>query len=97
MARHKSVKKITAMIDKNGFQATETFLSKTDADGWKQIVEATLEHSEKVDFDLTVYAAGLAETVRAYGGTYTMENGCTLRFQRSNGHLACPARSITKR
>lgn len=37
------------------------------------MVDTTLEHREKVNFDLSVHAAGLAETVRAHGGAYTKE------------------------
>ncbi len=39
------------------------------------MVETTLDHREKVAFDLAEYARGLAETVRAHGGTYTKTSG----------------------
>jgi hypothetical protein len=72
MAR-KQGKAVTVKIDRSGFAATETFMSKADADAWQEMVETTLEHREKVTFDLSVYAAGLAATVRAHGGAYTKD------------------------
>ena len=64
---------ITVTVDKAGFSATETFMSKADAQGWQEMLETTLAHREKVNFDLAVYATGLAETVRAHGGAYTKD------------------------
>jgi hypothetical protein len=64
---------VTVKVEAAGFAAIETFMSKGDAQAWKEMIETTLAHREKVNFDLTVYAAGLAETVRAHGGAYTKE------------------------
>ena len=66
-------KAISVTVSGPGFTATETFMSKTDATAWREMVETTLAHRDKVDFDLTIYAAGLAETVRAHGGPYTQD------------------------
>ena len=48
-------------------------MSKTDAQAWQHMLETTLDHRDKIDFDLATYAAGLAETVRAHGGPYTQD------------------------
>ena len=66
-------KPITVTVTKANFSATETFMSKTDAQAWQQMLETTLAHQDEVDFDLTIYAAGLAATVRAHGGPYTKD------------------------
>ena len=66
-------KAITVTVEKSGFTATETFMSKIDPQAWKEMLETTLGHRDKVSFDLAVYAAGLAETVRAHGGPYTQD------------------------
>jgi hypothetical protein len=66
-------KAVTVTVAEAGFSATEVFMSKTDAQAWQDMVQTTLEHIDKVNFDLTVYAAGLAETVRAHGGAYTQD------------------------
>ena len=63
----------TVTIRHSGFEATETFMSKADAQAWREMVETTLDHREKITFDLTVYAQGLAETVRTHGGAYTRD------------------------
>ena len=66
-------KQITVRISNSGFHAKESFTSESDADAWRTMVESTLKHRERATFDLTVYAAGLASTVRECGGTYTMD------------------------
>jgi hypothetical protein len=73
MPRHKTAKPVVVKIDISGFTASETFRSKEDADAWKLMVDTTPENIEKVDFDLNVYASGLAATVRSCGGPYTMQ------------------------
>lgn len=65
---------ITVTVRHAGFEATETFLSKGDAQAWREMVETTLDNREKASFDLTVYAQGLADTVRTHGGAYTKDN-----------------------
>jgi hypothetical protein len=50
--------------------AEEAFLSKLDAEAWREMIEATLEHAELVPFDLAVFAEGLAQQVRLNGGGY---------------------------
>jgi len=67
-------KAITVTVTGTGFTATETFMSKADAQAWRETIESTLEHRDKVDFDLARYAAGLAEAVRSHGGSYTKDN-----------------------
>jgi len=62
---------VTVTISRAGFEATETFMSKADALAWREMVAVTLDHRERVSFDLTVYAQGLAITVRSRGGAYT--------------------------
>ena len=64
---------VTVTIRRPDFEATETFMSKADAQAWREMVETTLNHREKVNFDLTVYAQGLADTVRTHGGAYTKD------------------------
>jgi len=44
----------------------------TDVDAWREMLETTLAHLDKVNFDLAVYAAGLADTV-LHGGAYTKD------------------------
>ena len=66
-------KKIVVRIDDHGFVREEPFQSKVDADHWREMVEATLEQRAKVAFDLQEYAAGLADSVRRYGGPQTRE------------------------
>jgi len=66
-----ATKAIKVTVDMAGFRSTETFMSETDAQAWQEMVETTLKSRDKVTFDLTVYAAGLADTVRAHGGPYT--------------------------
>ena len=48
-------------------------MSKADAQAWREMVETTLDHRQKVTFDLAVYARGLADTVRTHGGAYTKD------------------------
>jgi len=38
---------ITVTVSRPGFIATETFISTTDAQAWKDMVETTLEHIDK--------------------------------------------------
>jgi len=64
---------VTATVTKAGFAATETFMSKGDAQAWREMVETTVDHRAKVSFDLAEYARGLAETVRNHGGAYTKD------------------------
>ena len=64
-------RQIVAKIGVSGFLAEESFTSKDDAAIWKEMVETTLQHRERVGFNLSTYAAGLAATVRAHGGEYT--------------------------
>jgi hypothetical protein len=64
---------ITATINRSGFEATESFMSKSDAQAWREMVETTLDHRENICFDLVEYARGLAETVRTHGGGYTRD------------------------
>lgn len=73
MASRKPLKPISVRINTDGFEVTETFFSTIDASTWKEMVETTLDQREKANFDLHVYAAGLADSVRLYGGTYTKE------------------------
>jgi hypothetical protein len=64
---------VTATVKRPGFEATETFMSRADAQAWREMVEITLDHRDKTSFDLGVSARGLAETVRAHGGAYTKD------------------------
>jgi len=57
-------KAIKVTVDMAGFRSTETFMSETDAQAWQEMLETTLKCRDKVTFDLTVYAAGLADTAR---------------------------------
>jgi len=41
-------KAITVTVSRPGFIATETFTSTTDAQAWKDMVETTLEHVDKI-------------------------------------------------
>jgi len=41
-------KAITVTVSRPGFIATETFMSTTDAQAWKDMVETTLEHIDKI-------------------------------------------------
>ena len=75
---------ITARIDDFGFVSEEAFTSYEDADAWEEMMSATLNlvelekastsaearstESSRSAFDLRVYARGLAESVRTYGG-----------------------------
>ena len=63
----------TVTIRHSGFEATETFMSKADALAWREMVETTLDQRDKANFDLAVYAQGLADTVRTHGGAYTKD------------------------
>ncbi len=71
--RRMAKRAITATVKRSGLEATETFMSKADAEAWREMVETTLDHREKVAFDLAEYSRGLAATVRAHGGTYTKD------------------------
>ena len=62
---------VTVTINRAGFEASETFMSRADALAWREMVAVTLDHREKTSYDLTVYARGLAGTVRTHGGAYT--------------------------
>ena len=64
-------KAIKITVDMAGFRSTETFMSETDAQAWQEMLETTLKSRDRVAFDLTIYVAGLADTVRAHGGRYT--------------------------
>ena len=64
---------IVVRIDSHGFRREEAFQSKIDADHWREMVEATLDQRDKVAFDPDVYAAGLADSVRRYGGPQTRD------------------------
>ena len=64
-------KAIKITVDMAGFRSTETFMSETDAQAWQEMLETTLKSRDGVTFDLTIYAAGLADTVRAHGRPYT--------------------------
>jgi hypothetical protein len=79
MAGLNPLKPISVRINTDGFEATETFSSTSDANTWKQMVETTLDHRAKANFDLRVYSAGLATSVRTYGGTYTKEAWLNVR------------------
>lgn len=61
----------TVRITRDAFLREESFLSKTDAEHWRQMMEETLDMPQAAALDLHVYAAGLAETVRMHGGAYT--------------------------
>ena len=43
---------ITVTVSRPGFIATETFISTTDAQAWKDMVETTLEHIDKIHLRL---------------------------------------------
>ena len=45
-------KAITVTVSRPGFIATETFTSTTDAQAWKDMVETTLEHIDKIHLRL---------------------------------------------
>ena len=45
-------KAITVTVSRPGFIATETFMSTTDAQAWKDMVETTLEHIDKIHLRL---------------------------------------------
>ena len=79
MPSRKPLNPITVRINKDGFEATESFTSTSDASTWKEMVETTLDQSEKANFDLQVYAAGLADSVRTYGGSFTKEAWLNVR------------------
>ena len=79
MPSRKPLQTVTARINTDGFEATETFSSTSDASTWKEMVETTLDHREKTNFDLHVYAAGLADSVRTYGGSFTKEAWLNVR------------------
>ena len=66
-------RQVTAKVEARRFAAEETFTSRNDAAAWTQVVETTLEHRERVAFDLAVYATGLAASVRAHGSEYTKD------------------------
>ena len=60
-------------IQTGGFSCIESFASAADAAHWKRMVLETLARPEAIWFDMSVYAAGLAETVRRHGGDLTRE------------------------
>ena len=64
---------VTVTLRHSALRATETFMSHADAVAWREMVETTLDHREKANFDLTVYAQGLADTVRTHGGAYAKD------------------------
>ena len=79
MPSRKPLQPITVRVNKDGFEATEAFTSTSDASTWKEMVETTLDQREKTNFDLQVYAAGLADSVRTYGGSFTKEAWLNVR------------------
>jgi hypothetical protein len=64
---------VTARIERDGFTREEAFKSKADAKHWREMVEATLELPASAGLNMHVYAAGLADSVRAYGGRRTRD------------------------
>ena len=68
-----SRRNITVRIDRADFTHEEHFLSKVDAEHWRQMMEETLRQPELIIGDLEAHAAGLARTVRAHGGPATRE------------------------
>ena len=57
-------------INHNGFQHEEAFLSKADALEWERMILDTLAMPQAASLNLAAYAAGLAGSVRGYGGGY---------------------------
>jgi len=57
-------------INHNGFQHEEAFLSKADALEWDRMILDTLAMPQAASLNLAAYAAGLAGSVRGYGGGY---------------------------
>ena len=60
-------------IQSGDFSCTESFASANDTAHWERMVLETLARPEAIWFDIRVYAAGLAETVRKHGGDLTRE------------------------
>jgi hypothetical protein len=61
-------KAITVTVSRPGFTATETFMSTTDAQAWKDMVETTLEHIDKVRLRLGDLRSRTSPSPRAHGG-----------------------------
>ena len=60
-------------IQSGAFSCVESFASEADASHWERMVLETLARPEAIWFDIHVFAAGLAETVRRHGGDLTRE------------------------
>ena len=77
---------MTVTVSRPGFIATETFISTTDAQAWKDMVETTLEHIDKIHPSTWRFTQpDFAETVRAHGGPYTQDKRLALRCRTRNG------------
>lgn len=50
---------IIVRLDRNGFVREESFLSKTDAEYWRDMMNETLDMPQAAALNLHVYAEGL--------------------------------------
>jgi hypothetical protein len=80
---------IDARIEHDGFVCEERFACYADADAWEEMMSTTLSlveiekastasedmstESSRSAFDLLVYAKGLADSIRTYGGERVRE------------------------
>lgn len=58
-------------IQHGTFQREESFLSKVDAEEWRQMMLDTLAMPQAAALDMHAFARGLADMVRVHGGPHT--------------------------
>ena len=76
---------VTITVSEPGFTANETFASRADGQAWREMIEATLSHREKDDFDLALYAAGLASLSRLAALLYDSAAGFDISSFQTDG------------
>jgi len=76
---------VTITVSGPGFTANETFASRADGQAWREMIEATLSHREKDDFDLALYAAGLASLSRFAALLYDSAAGFDISSFQTDG------------
>ena len=67
-------RRIFAHIKRGAFERAESFGSGPDAACWEEMVNETLDLLERLamlEFDMRTYAAGLADSIRTFGGPRT--------------------------
>jgi hypothetical protein len=70
---NRQTKRFAVKVERPALTREEAFLSKVDADAWRDLMNALLDKPESSQLDLQDFASGLAESVRSYGGPKTRD------------------------